>query len=276
MSSNHLGDYLRARRDLVTPEDVGLPGGGRRRVPGLRREELALLAGISTDYYLRLEQGRDRNPSPPVLDALARVLRLDSDATRHLHALAAPAPRHQPQSSSDQDKLVPPGIQQLIMTSWARTPALVLNRYMDVLAANRLAVALSPAGQVGTNAIRAAFLDPRLRDLYVNWDEMAQRAVAGLRALIGPHGGDPRVVDLANGLSVKSESFRRLWARHDVSSRGTGLSEMNHPMVGRLELRHERLLLIGTDGQLLVVHHADPGTPSARKLSRLADMAGVT
>jgi transcriptional regulator with XRE-family HTH domain len=116
MSANHLGDYLRARRDLVTPEDVGLSGGGRRRVPGLRREELALLAGISTDYYLRLEQGRDRNPSPPVLDALARVLRLDSDATRHLHALAAPAPRHQPQPPSDRDKLVPPGIQQLIMT----------------------------------------------------------------------------------------------------------------------------------------------------------------
>ncbi|MFJ8982476.1 hypothetical protein [Streptomyces sp. NPDC102282] len=145
-----------------------------------------------------------------------------------------------------------------------------------VLAANPLAVALSPAGQVGTYAIRAAFLDPRLRDLYVNWDEMAQRAVAGLRALIGPHGGDPRVLELANDLSVKSESFHRLWARHDVSSRGTGLSEMNHPRVGRLELRHERLLLTGTDGQLLVVHHADPGTPSARKVSRLADMAGMT
>ncbi|MFG2424869.1 helix-turn-helix transcriptional regulator [Streptomyces sp. NPDC048448] len=267
MSANHLGNYLRARRDLVDPKDVGLPGGGRRRVPGLRREEVALLAGISSEYYLRLEQGRDQNPSPPVLDALARVLQLDLDATRHLHTLASPAPRH---FSPPPDERVTLGIQQLINTSWAGTPAVVLNRYMDVLAANPLAIALSPSNQPGTNAIRSAFLDPRVRSLYLNWGEMTIRAVASLRALIGPDGNDPSIVELVNELSAGSETFRRLWARHDVSPRGTGTSHMDHPQAGRLELRYERLLLAGTDGQLLVVHHADPGSPSAQKLAQLA------
>lgn len=267
VSANHLGNYLRARRDLVDPKDVGLSGGGRRRVPGLRREEVALLAGISSEYYLRLEQGRDQNPSPAVLDALARALRLDPDATRHLHALATPAPRRGgPPSGAER---VPPGIQQLITTSWASTPAVVLNRYMDVLAANPLAVALSPGNQPGTNAIRSAFLDPRIRSLYLNWGEMTIRAVAGLRALIGPDASDPRVVELVNELSAASETFRRLWARHDVSPQGTGASQMDHPQVGRLELRYERLLLAGAEGQLLVVHHAEPGSPSARKLDEL-------
>jgi transcriptional regulator with XRE-family HTH domain len=269
VSTNHLGNYLRARRDLVDPKDVGLPGGGRRRVPGLRREEVALLAGISSEYYLRLEQGRDQNPSPAVLDALARVLQLDLDATQHLHALATPAPRHV--SPTPDEERVPPGIQQLINTSWANTPAVVLNRYMDVLTANPLAIALSPSNQPGTNAIRSAFLDPRTRSLYLNWGEMTIRAVASLRALIGPDSSDPRIVELVNELSADSETFRRLWARHDVSPRGAGASQMDHPQVGRLELRYERLLLAGTDGQLLVVHHADPGSPSAQKLDQLAD-----
>jgi transcriptional regulator with XRE-family HTH domain len=269
VSGNHLGNYLRARRDLVDPKDVGLPGGGRRRVPGLRREEVALLTGISSEYYLRLEQGRDQNPSPPVLDALARVLQLDLDATRHLHALATPAPRHG--SPTQDDERVPPGIQQLINTSWASTPAAVLNRHMDVLMANPLAIALSPSNQLGINAIRSAFLDPRLRVLYLNWGEMATRAVASLRALIGSNESDPRVVELVSELSKDSETFRRLWARHDVSPRGAGASQMDHPEVGRVDLHYERLLLAGTDGQLLVVHYADPGSPSAQKVAQLAD-----
>jgi transcriptional regulator with XRE-family HTH domain len=269
VSANHLGNYLRARRGLVDPKDVGLPGGGRRRVPGLRREEVALLAGISSEYYLRLERGRDQNPSPPVLDALARVLQLDLDAARHLHALVTPAPWHG--SPTQDDERVPPGIQQLINTSWASTPAAVLNRYMDVLMANPLAIALSPSNQLGTNAIRSAFLDPRLRVLYLNWGEMTIRAVASLHALIGSNESDPRVVELVNELSAQSETFRRLWARHDVSPRGAGASQMDHPQVGRVELHYERLLLAGTDGQLLVVHHADPDSPSAQKLAQLAD-----
>ncbi|MFF3886935.1 helix-turn-helix domain-containing protein [Streptomyces sp. NPDC001914] len=272
MSANHLGDYLRARRDLVDPKDVGLPGGGRRRVPGLRREEVALLAGISSEYYLRLEQGRDQNPSPAVLDALARVLQLDLDATRHLHALAAPAPRLD--SPTLDDERVPPGIQQLINTAWASTPAVVLNRYMDVLSANPLAMALSPSNQPGTNAVRSAFLDPRMRSLYLNWGEMTVRVVASLRALIGPDSGDPRIVELVNELSADSETFRRLWARHDVSPRGSGAAQIDHPQVGRLELSYERLLLAGIEGQLLVVHHAEPGSPSEQKLAQLTGNLG--
>jgi hypothetical protein len=193
----------------------------------------------------------------------------NKDATRHLHALATPAPRHG--SPNPDDERVPPGIQQLINTSWAGTPAVVLNRYMDVLTANPLAMALSPSNQPGTNSIRSAFLDPRLRSLYLNWGEMTIRAVAGLRALIGPDDSDPRVVELVNELSADSETFRRLWARHHGGPQGTGASQIDHPQVGRLELRYERLLLASTDGQLLVVHHADPGSTSAQKLAQLAD-----
>jgi transcriptional regulator with XRE-family HTH domain len=274
VSANPLGSYLRARRDLVDPKDIGLPGGGRRRVPGLRREEVALLAGISSEYYLRLEQGRDQHPSPAVVDALARVLQLDLHATRHLHALSTRAPRHG--SPAPDAGRVPSGIQQLITTSWAGTAAVVLNRYMDVLTANPLAIALSPGNQPGTNAVRSAFLDPRMRSLYLNWGEMTIRAVAGLRALIGSSESDPRVVELVDELCAKSETFRRLWARHDVSPGGAGASQIDHPRVGRLELRYERLLLAGTDSQLLVVHHADPESPSAEKLARLADTLGTS
>ncbi|MFF9458575.1 helix-turn-helix transcriptional regulator [Streptomyces flaveolus] len=267
MNDNALGRFLRARRERVRPEEVGLPVTGRRRVPGLRREELALLAGISAEYYLRLEQGRDRNPSATVLDALARVLLLDDEATAYLHALAGPGPRRRPRRPRPES--VPPGIHQLMTGAWSATPIVVLNRYMDVLAANPLAEALSPVYTVGTNTIGAAFLDEGLRALYANREEMTVRAVAGLRALIGPETGDPRVVRLVHELSTRSEEFRRLWARHDVSPGGHGASRLNHPVVGTLDLSYDRLTVPGTDGQLLVVHHAPPGSESAGKLARL-------
>ncbi|MCI4146672.1 helix-turn-helix transcriptional regulator [Streptomyces albogriseolus] len=267
MNDNGLGRFLRARRERVRPEDVGLPATGRRRVPGLRREELALLAGISAEYYLRLEQGRDHNPSPAVLDALARVLLLDDEATAYLHALAGPGPRRR--ARRPRPESVPPGIHQLMTGEWSATPIVVLNKYMDVLAANALATALSPVYTVGTSTIRAAFLDEELRSLYTNREEMTVRAVAGLRALIGPDTEDPRVVRLVHELSTRSEEFRQLWARHDVGSGGHGASRLNHPVVGTLDLSYDRLAVPGSDGQLLVVHHAVPGSDSARKLTRL-------
>ncbi|MFF9458650.1 helix-turn-helix transcriptional regulator [Streptomyces flaveolus] len=267
MSTTELGEFLRARRELVQPEDVGLPGGGRRRVAGLRREELALLAGISTDYYLRLEQGRDRHPSSAVLDALARVLQLDEEATAYLHTLAVPEVRRTKRLLREQ---APEGIRQLISTYWSGAPAIVLNRYMDVLASNQMAVALSPINSAGVNVIRAAFLEPQVRTLYRNWEEMSIRAVASLRALIGPDSRDPRVVDLVNELSLASPEFSRLWARYDVSPKGKGESHLQHPVVGELHLSYERLQIPGTGGQLLVVHHADPNTASGRKLAQLA------
>ncbi|MFE2546669.1 helix-turn-helix transcriptional regulator [Actinacidiphila glaucinigra] len=266
MGGKQLGDYLRARREIVQPEDVGLPPGRRRRVPGLRREELALLAGISTDYYLRLEQGRDQNPSPQVLDALARVLQLDAPATAHLHALASPPQRNHKLPEQDH---VSPGIRQLISTWWSQTPVIVLNRYMDVLASNPLAVALSPIFLPGVNVIRAAFLDKDLRSLYLNWDEMSVRAVAGLRALVGTQLEDVRVVELVGELTTASPEFQRLWVRHDVSPSGAGVAHLNHPGVGDITLQYERLTVAGTHGQLIVVFHAEPGSPAAEKLSLL-------
>ncbi|MFF4978306.1 helix-turn-helix transcriptional regulator [Streptomyces sp. NPDC001083] len=266
MGGKQLGDYLRARREIIRPEDVGLPPGGRRRVPGLRREELALLAGISTDYYLRLEQGRDQNPSPQVLDALARVLQLDAPATAHLHALASPPQRNRRLAEPDH---VSSGIQQLIATWWSQMPVAVLNRYMDVLASNAMAAAISPIFLPGVNVIRAAFLDRELRHLYLNWDEMSIRAVAALRALVGTELEDARVVELVSELTTASPEFKRLWVRHDVSPSGAGVALLNHPDVGEMTLQYERLTVAGTHGQLIVVFHAEPGSPSAAKLALL-------
>ncbi|MFI0771466.1 helix-turn-helix transcriptional regulator [Streptomyces sp. NPDC021218] len=268
-SVNRLGEYLRARRELVRPEDVGLPAVGRRRVPGLRREELALLAGISSDYYLRLEQGRDRHPSEQVLDALARVLRLDDDATAHLHRLARPAPRRRQPRRPER---VPAGIQQLVL-SWTRNPAFVQSRYMDILFANPLAIALSPLARPGVNVVRALFLDPEIREAHGS-EAATAGVVAGLRALVGPDVDDPPLAELVGELSVRSELFRRLWARHDVKPKaGAGMSTFQHPQIGPIELSYEKLAVTGTEGQLLVVCHAAPGSPAEQALALLSGLA---
>ncbi|MBL0886158.1 helix-turn-helix domain-containing protein [Myceligenerans indicum] len=265
-SSTPLGDYLKARRRLVTPEDVGLPRGTRRRVPGLRREELALLAGISQDYYLRLEQGRDTNPSRQVLDALASVLALDTEATAYLYELAtAPAaPAHRPGPAEQ----VPPGLAQLL--DEMPFPAFVQGRHMDVLAANALARALSPQYRPGVNLLRAVFLDPRDRDLHQDWDRATAEAVAGLRAVAGADLEDPRLTELVDELSAASAEFRALWARQDVHHKVGGISRMRHPTVGELVLRHEKLTVNGAPGQMLVIYHADPGSSSHAALEQLA------
>ncbi len=269
--STGLGEYLRARRALVRPEDVGLPTARRRRVPGLRREELATLAGISSDYYLRLEQGRDQHPSPQVIDAVARALQLDEDATAHLHVLAQPdaAARR-----SGQAEHAPASIEQLI-ASWLNTPAFVQNRHMDILAANSLASALSPVLSAGVNLVRATFLDPEVRRLTGDWDSVAYSAVSRLRALAGPDIDDPRLAELVGELSVRSDWFRRLWARHDIEVAAVPVRTFNHPLVGSLELYTEWLAITGAEGQLLVVYHAAPGSPSEQALTRLAGMVAA-
>ncbi|MFI0815184.1 helix-turn-helix transcriptional regulator [Streptomyces sp. NPDC021098] len=278
MGSDHradtaLGAYLRARRELIRPEDVGLPAAGRRRVPGLRREELALLAGISADYYLRLEQGRDRHPSAQVLDALARALRLDDDATAHLHRLAVPD-RPRRRSPARRTERVPQGIRQLIAT-WPHTPAFVQGRLLDVLDANPLAQALSPLFTPGTNMIRALFLDPASGAAHGRWEASTEGSVAALRALVGPDVDDPALNELVGELSVRSERFRQLWARHDVRPKRSGASTIMNPQVGALELSHEKLPLPDTDRQMLVIYHAEPGTPSAERLALLASLAAA-
>lgn len=258
---NRLGDYLRARREQIRPADVGLPaGGGRRRVQGLRREELALLAGISSDYYMRLEQGRDQHPSGQVLDALATVLRLDPEATAYLHELARPvAPRRSGQ--------VPASILQLI-DGWPVTPAYVVDRLTNVIAANKAIGMLSPCYSVGSNLLRTVFLDPAERELRPDWEQTVAEGVAILRGEFGADLDDPDLVELVAGLSERSERFRELWARHDVKSRAGHMIRFAHPVAGRLELHSEKLPIGGT-ALTLVVFHAEAGTPSAEALTKL-------
>lgn len=266
---NLLGDYLRARRELVTPASVGLPPGGVRRVAGLRREEVAMLAGISADYYLRLEQGRDRRPSTQVLDALARVLQLDPAATDYLRTLGTPRPRSRPRRP--RPETVRPDIARLV--TGLGQPAFVEGRYLDVLAVNRLAEALSPTLRVGENRLRSLFLDPVERELHPDWEQTLPRLVAGFRRRVGGDVDDPRVVQLVGELSIASEEFRRAWARHDVKAIGSKSSRMRHPQLGELTLDLAKLAVEGAEGQILVVYHAEPGTESAEKLALLGSLA---
>jgi transcriptional regulator with XRE-family HTH domain len=263
--SNTLGEYLRARRELTDPRDVGLRVAGVRRTPGLRREEVATLAGISADYYLRLEQGRDRHPSPQVLTALARVFSLDATAADYLLSLAGPCP---PKARRTRTEAVPASIRQLLGA--LGLPAFVESRRFDVLAANPLAAALSPAMRPGENRMRSLFLDPAARDLYPDWSRAVAGMVASFRASIGTHTTDPRVAQLVGELSLASDEFRRIWARHDVRALAGGRDRLRHPEVGDLVLSREKLPVGDTDGQLLVIYHAEPGSASEAALARLA------
>ncbi|MFC4005417.1 helix-turn-helix transcriptional regulator [Prauserella oleivorans] len=264
-SVNLLGDYLRARRELVTPEQVGLPQIGIRRVPGLRREEVAMLAGISADYYLRLEQGRDRSASRQVLESLARVLRLDDDGAEYLLSLAQPGPRT-PRRRPHRET-VPTGIR--ILVDAIGFPAFVEGRYFDVLAANPAAAALSPRLVVGNNRLRDVFLDPAEQALYPAWDEVTARLVAGFRSSVGVAVEDQRFVDLVGSLSIASPRFRELWGRQDVARREGATMSVEHPVVGELTLFREKLPITGTNGQMLVIYHPEPGSRDADKLTLL-------
>ena len=267
---NRLGEFLRARRALVTPDDVGLPDLGRRRVAGLRREELALLAGVSVDYYVRLEQGRDTHPSEQVLDALARALCLDDDAVAHLHDLARPAPRRR--RPRERPERVRPGVLRLL-ESWSAIPAFVLGRRMDVLAFNALAGMLHDGFATERNMVRLVFLDPAARDTFPDFDAVAQETVATLRAAAGADLDDPRLAELVGELSLKSDEFRRLWARHEVREKASGVKRMLHPMVGELVLGDETLRVNDAPEQLVVGYHAEPGSASERALALLGAMA---
>lgn len=269
-TGNPLGDFLRAKRELLTPEDAGLPSTGRRRVQGLRREEVASLAGLSPDEYLRLEQGEDRNPSDAVLDGLTKALHLNGPTSDELRTLArSTVVRRREPGSPEQ---VSPRLAGLI-TSWPNQAVYVQGRLMDVLAANPLAAALSPMFGVGVNGLRAAFLDPTVRELYQDWEGMLARTVGGLRALIGPNVDDPQLAQLVGELSVRSAEFRRLWAQPEAAIETEDAIRLRHPQVGELELHRQRLSIDGADGQLLVILHAEPGSPSETTFRRLAAIA---
>lgn len=276
--ANPLGEFLRARRELVRPADVGLPAGGRRRVPGLRRAEVATLAGISQEYYLRLEQGRDRNPSDQVLRALADVLQLDAEAIAYMSELVRERPRSgrtsrtTPHPAVVAEAEVPVGVRMLLVN--IDLPAFVVDRYRDVLAANGPAGRLSPDLVAGANRLVWLFTASVARDYHPDWERNTVDVVAQLRRDVGADVDDPRLHALVGELSLKSERFRELWARHDVV-RGTGASAtVVHPSLGELHLRREKLVVSGADHLTLVVYHAEPGSTSAARLATLAATDG--
>jgi transcriptional regulator with XRE-family HTH domain len=261
--TNRLGAYLRARRELITPERAGIPPGANRRVKGLRREELALLAGISPDYYLRLERGRDRNPSPQVLEALARVLELDDVEREYLLGLGTARPRTRARRRPPER--VPARLHHLLAA--IDVPAFIEGRSFDVLASNPLAVALSPRLRPGENRLRSLLLDPEERAFHQDWEASTAGFVAAFRKSAGDETDDARTVELVGELSLVSERFRRLWARHDVRELEGGSITVNHPVVGTLRLNRDKLPV----GEvILVLYYPDEGSESAEKLRILA------
>ncbi|MFJ3791197.1 helix-turn-helix transcriptional regulator [Kitasatospora sp. NPDC090091] len=262
-----LGEFLRTRRARVTPEQAGLPATtGRRRTTGLRREEVALLAGVSIEYYRRLEQGKQHRPGAAVLAAVGRVLRLDEDEQRHLAELArAPRPGAAAGSraAAPSRALRPDVLRMLDIVD--PCPAYVLSRANDLLAANARGLLLLPGieewPEARRNTARYTFLHPAARSLYGNWEDVAAATVAHLRAAAGRYPDAPDVTGLVGELVVKSEEFAALWQRYEVRSRTSGRKHFTHPGTGTMTLGYEAYEVARTDGHRLIVYQAEPGSP---------------
>ena len=265
-AANRLGDYLQARRALVTPEQVGLPATGNRRVTGLRREEVSMLAGISLDYYLRLERGRDSHPSAQVLGSLARVLQLDDVETEYLVGLGAGHPR--PRRSRRPEPRVPARLHQLLAV--LEVPAFVEGRTFDVLASNAVARAFSPRLVPGHNRLRSLLLDAEERAFQDDWERATVDAIASFRHVVGDDVTDTRAVELVGELSVASARFRSVWARHDVRPLTGNSTVVHHPAVGTMHLHRDKLPV---DDVVLVVYYPDADSEDAEKIRLLATLA---
>ncbi|MFI9254447.1 helix-turn-helix transcriptional regulator [Streptomyces sp. NPDC053069] len=265
-----VGDFLRSRRARIQPEEVGLPGHGRRRVPGLRREEVAQLAGVSVDYYVRLEQGRGTSVSDAVLDAIARVLRLDETEQTYLRAVARPG-RQRPGRRRPETRRVRPGV-QILLDTMERSAAFVLGPRMDVLAWNALGDAVNGFSRLAPaerSMPRQVFLDPAGRDHYPEWHAVAAQTVAHLRVNAGRYADDPELCALVGELSLKSEDFRRLWADHEVRECAYGVKKIRHPVAGLLTLPYETLTIPASPDQTIVVYTPEAGSETAERLALL-------
>lgn len=270
---HELGEFLKLRRGELTPADVGLPelGASQRRVKGLRREEVAQLVAISPDYYMRIEQGR-LAPSSSVLDALVRVLRLDSDQTAYVEGLVSqsgsrPQPRRRPRPAQ-----VHPHLQRLL-GQLEDLPAMILGPRLDILAWNPLAAALYvDFGELPDrerNYVRLVFTHPVMRALYVDWEGVARRGVEFLRMEAGENPSDPVLMALVGELSIADQQFREWWAAHRVAHQDFGTKELRHEKVGELTLDWDTFRYAGAPEQQLVIWSAEPDSPSYRKLQEL-------
>lgn len=270
---DELREFLTTRRARITPQQAGLPGyGGKRRVAGLRREEVALLAGVSVEYYARLERGTATGVSDGVLGGIARALQLGETEREHLTDLIRAAGTGRPARRRTVHERVRPSVQRLL--DLLATPAFVRNGRLDVLATNHLGAALyaqaldDPRHQA--NLARFVFLDPRALAFYLDWDGIAHAAVGSLRAEAGRDPYDRRLTDLIGELSTRSPEFRVRWAAHDVIDYRSGTQPFHHPLVGDLTLAYEALQLPGDPGQVIISYLAEPGTPAQAALDLLA------
>ncbi|MFI5762488.1 helix-turn-helix domain-containing protein [Streptomyces sp. NPDC051563] len=290
-----LREFLRSRRARIGPEEVGAAAHpGRRRVPGLRREEVAQLAGVSVDYYTRLEQGRTLQVSDEVLDAVARALRLDATERSHLFDLARPkrapgtgraagaaAGAPGPAEAAGPQR-VRAGLYRVLDALEDGTPAMIMGRRLEVLAANRLAEALyadfgvprtGRSAPGGRNLARFLFLDPAARGVFADWEGAARGAVAALRFYAGRHPYDPGVSPLVEELGALDGDFRRWWAGHDVLEHTHGTKRFRHPLVGELALEYESLAFPDDPDQTLYLYTAEPGSPADEALRSLGSRA---
>ena len=279
-TSNEMREFLRSRRARLTPDQAGLRtyGTGPRRVPGLRREEVALLAGVSVDYYTRLERGNASGVSDTVLEALARALQLDDTERTHLFDLARSARTSTPRRRRRAQERIRPTVQHML-DAMAGVPAFVRNGRLDILGANRLGRALYAEQFEGAtqppNTARFFFLDPRATSFYVDWDRVAHDVVAVLRAEAGSDPYDRDLSDLIGELSTRSELFRTLWAAHNVRRHDTGLKRFHHPVVGALDLTFEAMELVADPGLTMFVYSAEPGSKSEEALNLLGSWSAT-
>lgn len=267
-TSRELGRFLASRRARLRPEDLDLPNGARRRVPGLRREEVALVAGVSVEYYTRLEQGRTGTPSRDVADALARTLRLDESERRHVGDLTGWTP------TKSQPPAAPPraALTQLL-TQMHNVPAMVINHRFDVLVWNRMSARLfkdfGAMAEPQRNLAWYLFCDPEARRRYLEWDDLARATAAQLRMATSRHRGDRILNSLVADLRTRADDFERYWGTRDVQERTHGSKRLWHPDVGEFTLSFENFTIPGADGERLVTFHAAPDTPAADKLTLL-------